>query len=122
MVDFLNFDSMFKKRIVNYSPDYLKQLNLPCNILLRSNLMSECVPKGLRRACTAEKCPLRRKRGKRGGVRQKLKKRKHKVFLPVIMYGNVRSLNNKIDELKECMLLMTTNTEIAVSSSSLRPG
>ena len=40
-----------------------------------------------------------RKRGKRGGVRVRTKKRGFKPYLPVIITGNVRSLYNKMDEL-----------------------
>ena len=38
----------------------------------------------------------RRRRGKKGGVKAKHDKR---PFMPSVMTGNVRSLNNKIDEL-----------------------
>ncbi|XP_071852105.1 uncharacterized protein [Apostichopus japonicus] len=41
----------------------------------------------------------RRKRGKAGGVRKRLKTRKFKPFLPSIIMGKVQSLGNKMDEL-----------------------
>ena len=41
-----------------------------------------------------------RKRGRRGGVRARLRRRPFKPFLPTIVMGNARSLNNKIDELR----------------------
>ena len=41
-----------------------------------------------------------RKRGKKGGIRQRLRKRGFKPPLPSIMFGNVRSLSNKSDELR----------------------
>lgn len=41
----------------------------------------------------------RRKRGKRGGIRRKLQRRKTKLPLPTILLENVRSLRNRIDEL-----------------------
>ena len=40
-----------------------------------------------------------RRRGKRGGLRRKTRKRPFKPFLPTIVTGNARSLNNKMDEL-----------------------
>ena len=40
-----------------------------------------------------------RKRGKRGGVRRRNRRRWRHVPLPSIIMGNVRSINNKIDEL-----------------------
>ena len=44
-----------------------------------------------------------RKRGKKGGVRNRLKRRGQKVPLPVVITGNPRSLNNKLDELHACV-------------------
>ena len=41
----------------------------------------------------------RRRRGKRGGIRARLKRRGTRTPLPVIVFGNVRSLRNKTDEL-----------------------
>ena len=43
-----------------------------------------------------------RKRGKRGGVRIRLRKRHLKPPLPTIVLGNAQSLCNKIDELYAC--------------------
>ena len=44
-----------------------------------------------------------RKRGKRGGVRVRTRKKGvKKPFLPVVVLGNVRSLNNKTEELQAC--------------------
>lgn len=43
---------------------------------------------------------LPRKRGKKGGVRQRVRKRGFKPPLPSIVFGIVRSLPNKIDELR----------------------
>ena len=44
----------------------------------------------------------RRKRGQRGGLRVKCRKRGQKGFLPPVVAGNVRSLQNKIEELAGC--------------------
>ena len=41
----------------------------------------------------------RRKRGKAGGVRKRMRTRKYKPYLPSVIMGNVQSLNSKIDEL-----------------------
>ena len=45
----------------------------------------------------------KRKRGKKGGVRARLRKRKFRPALPSIVTGNCRSLRNKLDELKACV-------------------
>ena len=41
-----------------------------------------------------------RARGKRAGLRVKLRKRKRKPFVPSVIFGNVRSLHGKIDDLR----------------------
>lgn len=40
-----------------------------------------------------------RKRGRKGGVRARAKRNGQRLSLPSIIFGNVRSLNNKVDEL-----------------------
>ncbi len=40
----------------------------------------------------------KRKRGKKGGIRARLRRRGTKTPLPAVMFGNVRSIRNKIDE------------------------
>ena len=45
----------------------------------------------------------KRKRGKRGGVRLRLRRRKFRPPLPSIITGNCQSLCNKLDELKACV-------------------
>ncbi|KAL2103161.1 hypothetical protein ACEWY4_000029 [Coilia grayii] len=44
--------------------------------------------------------PTRRKRGRRGGIRNRLRRRYTKPPLPAIILSNLRSLNNKIDDLR----------------------
>lgn len=44
--------------------------------------------------------PSPRRRGKRGGVRNRLRKRGFRPSLPVITLSNVRSLHNKVDEIR----------------------
>lgn len=41
-----------------------------------------------------------RKRGRKGGLRQRIKRKPYRQPLPSIMLGNVRSLRNKVDELR----------------------
>ena len=43
-----------------------------------------------------------RKRGKKGGIRQRLRCQKFRPPLPSIITGNSQSLRNKMDELKAC--------------------
>ncbi|GFR64748.1 endonuclease domain of the non-LTR retrotransposon LINE-1, partial [Elysia marginata] len=40
------------------------------------------------------------KRGRKGGVREQLKRRRSRSFLPELIIGNARSRNNKIEELR----------------------
>ena len=61
-----------------------------------------------------------RKRGKKGGARQRLKQRGFKPFLPAIIMGNLQSIAKKMDEFsaiarmqkdyRECSLLCCTET------------
>ena len=44
-------------------------------------------------------CKKTRKRGKRGGIRNRLKKRGYRIPLPSVVLSNVQSLNNKLIEL-----------------------
>ena len=44
----------------------------------------------------------KRKRGRKGGVKARSRRRRDAPVLPVIVTGNARSLNNKIDELSAC--------------------
>ena len=41
----------------------------------------------------------RSRRGRRGGVRERIKRRGYRTALPVITFGNVQSIRNKTDEL-----------------------
>ncbi len=45
----------------------------------------------------------KRKRGKKGGVKSRMRRRRYNPVVPTIMTGNARSLNNKIDELETCV-------------------
>ena len=59
---------------------------LPCELVAR------CPERGCRRRT--------RKRGKRGGVRQRLRRRARRPSLPSMLLCNVRSLKNKVEELR----------------------
>ena len=50
----------------------------------------------------APRCTIR-KRGRRGGIRQRAKKRRHRLPLPSIVFGNTQSIRNKTDELEACV-------------------
>jgi len=43
-----------------------------------------------------------RKRGRRGGIKARNKRRKSRPFLPAVLFGNSRMLGNKLDELHCC--------------------
>ena len=49
---------------------------------------------------TEIKPPKMRKRGRKGGVKTRLRKYKFRTTLPTIIQGNVRSIRNKTDELR----------------------
>ena len=48
----------------------------------------------------------KRKRGRKGGVKERARRRRRRPVLPVLVTGNARSLNNKIDELDACTKYM----------------
>ncbi|KAK0147812.1 hypothetical protein N1851_012502 [Merluccius polli] len=66
------------------------------------------------------RCARRQKRGKRGGIQARLAANPHKPALPSIVLANVRSLDNKLDELqllrssqrtvRECCVFVFTET------------
>ena len=61
------------------------------------------IPHEIRTTCFHQLC-CRRKRGKRGGLQRRLRRRKYKIPLPTIMLSNVQSLGNKLDELRHLAL------------------
>ena len=79
-------------------------------LLLGPLLVSQCINRkndsmksisklGISKLCGLPGCCMRRKRGRRGGVRQNISSRKHWTALPTVLFGNVESIKNKIDEL-----------------------
>ena len=72
--------------IVRYSPRFLKAIR---PAIVNTPQLQYDIP-----------CDIKpRKRGRRGGVRARTRRRHTKPFLPIIVSGNARSLNNKLDEL-----------------------
>ncbi|KAI5629002.1 gastrula zinc finger protein XlCGF28.1-like [Silurus asotus] len=77
--------------------------------------------------------PYRRPRGKRAGVRNRLRARAHRAPLPSILLANVQSLENKLDDLRarvkfqrdirDCNLLCFTETWLnpAVPDHAIQP-
>ena len=55
-----------------------------------------------------------RRRGHRGGVKSHYRKRWKRGALPSIIMGNVRSLNNKMDELSICTKYVSDFREASV--------
>ena len=71
-----------------YFTHELRVLGLQCKVDF-STFASSILPKDI----------CERKRGKKGGVRQRLRKLGCKPYLPSLILGNVRSLQNKMEEL-----------------------
>lgn len=75
--------------IIAYTPAMLRSLRPTCST-----------------TCSHRQHPFpqqqQRKRGKKGGLRAKFKRRGTRPFIPSIILGNARSLNNKLDELEAC--------------------
>ena len=71
-----------------YSPNDLKALRYSSNVQKPITLQSND------HACA------RRKRGRKGGVKARARRRRHLSALPTVVLSNARSLNNKMDELQ----------------------
>ena len=56
----------------------------------------------------------KRKRGKKGGLRNRLKQRGHRTALPSVVLSNVQSLNNKITELHAKTAFISENRNSSV--------
>ena len=83
--------------VVSYERTFLYQLDTEATKLKPAGL-PEWVP--LRGDKQTDERSVTRRRGKKGGVRQKVRLRKYKPALPTITLSNVRSIGNKIDELR----------------------
>ena len=84
---------------IQYDREFIYHLaNAPISRHSPPNL-PEWVP--LRSDPTPSGHPITRRRGKkRGGVRQRVRRRGHRPPLPTITLANVRSIKNKLDELR----------------------
>ena len=71
-----------------YSTHELRVIGLQCKVDF-STFAKSTLPKDI----------CKRKRGKKGGVEQRLLKLGFKPYLPSLILGNVRSLQNKMEEL-----------------------
>lgn len=101
-----------------YEPTF-NLLDLDNLLHLSSNQRSSLTPEsGEQRGQRREK--LKRRRGKRGGLHARLKARTSRPPLPSLLLANVRSLENKMDELRtriisqreirDCCVLIFTET------------
>lgn len=52
--------------------------------------------------CVKDNTIKARKRGRKGGLRERIKRQPYRQPLPSIMLGNVQSIRNKADELRAC--------------------
>ena len=75
---------------LTYSSDELRELNTAFSRGVPTTTTIN-IPKELNR----------RKRGKAGGLRRRIRACKQKPYLPSVIMGNVQSLINKIDEISE---------------------
>ena len=73
---------------ISYSTHELHVISLQCKVEF-TTLANSTLPKDI----------CKRKRGKKGGVQQRLRKPGCKPYLPSLILGNVRSLQNKMEEL-----------------------
>ena len=94
--------SRYQLNIVNIMTDpsplvysRIELLNIKTNCMMDNN-MEQClsnIPKWIKR----------RKRGKKGGIRVRLRRRKCKHPLPTVIFGNVRSVTKQYSELLCCV-------------------
>ena len=75
---------------ISYSSHELRVKGLQCKVD-SSTFANSTRPKDI----------CKRKRGKKGGVKQRLQKLGCKLYLPSLILGNVRALQDKMEELSE---------------------
>ena len=73
---------------ISYSTHELRVIGLQCKFN-STTFANSTLPKNI----------CKRKRGKKVGVKQRLRKFRCKPYLPSLILGNVRSLQNKMEEL-----------------------
>lgn len=86
--------------------------------MLQPDLETAALPTDVARI--RKQCERRRKHGKRGGVRDRLRANPMRPALPTLMLSNVRSLENKLDiiqlsrstqyEVRDCCMFVFTET------------
>ncbi|KAL0175584.1 hypothetical protein M9458_027914, partial [Cirrhinus mrigala] len=82
------------------SPAAIEKLRGLC-ILLKPDLETVASPSdAIRTKRRRRRCERGRKRGKRGGIRARLRANPTRPALPTLMLSNVRSLENKLDEIQ----------------------
>ena len=78
--------------VVSYSHDELFQIRKETSQYCKHHPIDIDLPPEIKKPYRA--------RGKRAGLRVKLRKRKNKPYVPSVIFGNVRSLHGKIDDLR----------------------
>ena len=73
---------------ISYSTHELRVIGLQCKVDF-TTFANSALPKNI----------CKRTRGKNGGVKQRLRKFGCKAYLPLLILGNVRSIQNKMEEL-----------------------
>ncbi len=102
------------------SPAATEKLRCLC-LLLKPDLETAASPTGATRTRQRRKrCERGRKRGKRGGIRARLRANPTRPALPTLMLSNVRSLENKLEliqlsrstqhEARDCCVFVFTET------------
>ena len=78
-----------KPALLQYNRAELTALNVSSRVSLPPNVSTDV--------------PKRRKRGRKGGVRERSRRMKFGTPLPTMVMGNTQSMRNKMDELEACV-------------------
>ena len=99
-ISFLQCDHLQSKPMCVYDSTFLKSLRPTVNTVNNNNndRYDQCIKIDIPRR--------KNKRGRKGGVKTRMVRRRNKPVLPVVVAGNVRSINNKTDELQACVQYM----------------
>ncbi|KAI5616883.1 gastrula zinc finger protein XlCGF28.1-like [Silurus asotus] len=123
---------LHKMDTIRYDRDTLISIGVQCTHLSPLLIPDPCWPREILRE-NKGRDPYRRPRGKRAGVRNRLRARAHRAPLPSILLANVQSLENKLDDLRarvkfqrdiwDCNLLCFTETWLnpAVPDHAIQP-
>ncbi len=113
----LDIGNAYKHQLLPVATDKLRGLCL----LLKPDLETAASPTdATRRRRHHKRCERGRKRGKRGGIRARLRANPTRTALPTLVLSNVRSLENKLDliqlsrstqhEARDCCVFVFTET------------